>query len=74
MDSKEILAETAAPEDRRLSPGMPAYDTSWTALEDVDLPSGLFLCTNYAARAGLPGRFRDARRVAAAVADATGGR
>lgn len=69
----EFEAVTGRPAEalsvRRLSPGMPAYDTSWTALDGVDLPPGLHLCANYASRAGVPGRVREARRVADAVAE-----
>lgn len=52
----------------RLRPGMPAYDRSWTAMDDLDLPDGLYLCTNYAARAGVPGRARHARDLAETLA------
>lgn len=53
----------------RLRPGMPAYDTTWTALDGVEPPDGVWLCANYAARAGIPGRITDARRTATAVAE-----
>jgi oxygen-dependent protoporphyrinogen oxidase len=62
---REVTGVPAEPISvRRLSPGMPAYDTSWTALEAVDPPAGVHLCANYVSRAGLPGRIRAARRVA----------
>ncbi|AEN05250.1 protoporphyrinogen oxidase [halophilic archaeon DL31] len=48
----------------RLRPGMPAYDKSWTAMDDIELPAGLHLCANFSARAGIPGRARDARQLA----------
>jgi len=52
----------------RLRPGMPAYDRSWTAMDSLDLPNGLHLCANYAARAGIPGRARQARTLAETLA------
>jgi oxygen-dependent protoporphyrinogen oxidase len=61
--------EATAVDVQRLRRGMPAYDTSWDALETVDLPAGVDLCANYAARAGLPGRIREAEGLAAAMAD-----
>ncbi len=47
----------------RWKPGMPAYDRSWTAMDDLSTPTGLHLCTNYVDRAGIPGRIRSAKRV-----------
>ncbi|WP_435067343.1 protoporphyrinogen oxidase [Haloplanus sp. C73] len=44
--------------------GIPAYDGSWTAMEEVDLPDGLTLATNYTGRMGVPGRVREAKRLA----------
>jgi len=52
----------------RITPGMPAYDRSWDALDDLPLPDDLYLCANYTARAGIPGRFEQARRLAADLA------
>ncbi|WP_137284436.1 protoporphyrinogen oxidase [Halorussus salinisoli] len=54
---------------RRLRRGMPAYDRSWSALDRVSAPQGVRLCTNYTARAGIPGRVREAKRVAEELAD-----
>jgi oxygen-dependent protoporphyrinogen oxidase len=52
----------------------PAYDTTWTALDDLDLPEGLHLATNYTARIGVPSRVREARTLAEELADRqTGG-
>ena len=48
----------------RWVPGMPAYDRSWTAMDDLSLPAGVHLCANYVARAGIPGRVRHAERLA----------
>ncbi|WP_132056823.1 protoporphyrinogen oxidase [Halorussus amylolyticus] len=53
----------------RLERGMPAYDRSWTALDRVSMPEGVHLCTNYAARAGIPGRIREAKAVAGRLAE-----
>ncbi|GGN09995.1 protoporphyrinogen oxidase [Halarchaeum nitratireducens] len=43
---------------------LPAYDESWAALDRLDLPDGVTLATNYTARVGVPGRVREAERVA----------
>ncbi|SDZ83449.1 oxygen-dependent protoporphyrinogen oxidase [Haloplanus vescus] len=60
---------------RRRPNVMPAYDTSWDALDDVATPPGIHLCANYESRAGLPGRVRQAKGVATRVAAvATGDR
>ena len=53
----------------RLRPGYPAWDDSWWALEDIDLPPGLVLATNYTGRMGIPSRVREARDLAAEFAD-----
>jgi oxygen-dependent protoporphyrinogen oxidase len=44
--------------------GIPAYDGSWTAMEDVDLPDGITLASNYAGRMGVPARVREGKRLA----------
>ncbi|WP_049979948.1 protoporphyrinogen oxidase [Halolamina rubra] len=53
----------------RLRRGMPAYDGTWDALEAVELPDGIDICANYAARAGIPGRLRSAERLAGRIAE-----
>ena len=53
-----------AVEVARLKPGFPAWDDSWWLLEDVELPEGLTLATNYTARMGIPSRVREARELA----------
>ena len=65
---------TAEPIDvHRIRPGMPAFDRTWAALDDVDLPVGVHICTNYTDRAGVPGRVAAAERLARALArSATG--
>lgn len=80
--SDEKLAQTATTEFEtitgldaevvsvyRLPRGMPAYDASWDALDDVVLPDGVHLCANYESRAGIPGRAREAERLARKLAD-----
>ncbi len=59
--------EATAVDVQRLHRGMPAYDSSWDALETVDLPAGVYLCANYVARAGLPGRIREAEELASVM-------
>ncbi|MFB6256781.1 MAG: protoporphyrinogen oxidase [Haloplanus sp.] len=49
--------------------GIPAYDGSWTAMADVDLPDGITLASNYAGRMGVPARVREAKRLAERFAD-----
>ncbi|MFW5905211.1 MAG: protoporphyrinogen oxidase, partial [archaeon] len=49
-------------------PGMPAYDRSWTALDDVSLPDDVAICSAFTARAGVVGRIRDGKRIAAEMA------
>lgn len=51
----------------RLSLGMPAYDHSWDALRRVNPPEGVNLCANYESRAGIPGRVRQGKQLAAAL-------
>lgn len=51
----------------RWEPGMPAYDGSWTATEEIDLPSDVYLCSNFVERPGIPGRIRHARRIASEI-------
>jgi oxygen-dependent protoporphyrinogen oxidase len=76
------LAETAATELRavldadpevvdvaRLDRGFPAWDRSWDALDGLDLPEGVHLATNYTARMGVPGRVREAARLADRFSD-----
>ncbi|WP_251341685.1 protoporphyrinogen oxidase [Haloplanus halophilus] len=48
--------------------GIPAYDGSWTAMEDVDTPEGITLATNYTGRMGVPARIREAKRLAESFA------
>jgi len=50
--------------------GIPAYDGSWTAMADVNLPDGVTLASNYAGRMGVPARVREAKRLAERFAEA----
>ena len=43
---------------------MPAWDESWDALSNLDLPAGLHLCSNYSARPGIAGRLVEAQTLA----------
>jgi protoporphyrinogen/coproporphyrinogen III oxidase len=51
---------------------VPSWDRSWEALEGLDLPPGLHLCTNYESRVGIPGRLARARGLAATLAGGAG--
>ncbi|AEH38920.1 protoporphyrinogen oxidase [Halopiger xanaduensis] len=53
----------------RWNPGMPAYDRSWTVMEDLEPPSGIHLCSNYVGRPGILGRLRNGKRLAGELAD-----
>jgi oxygen-dependent protoporphyrinogen oxidase len=75
----EDLAGTARREFRRVTgadaevlavervPGYPAHDLTWDGLDDLTLPDGLDLATNYTGRIGVPSRVRGARELAAAI-------
>jgi oxygen-dependent protoporphyrinogen oxidase len=67
---ESITGVSAAPlHVARWEPGMPAYDRTWNALDDVAFPDGVHVCATFAERAGIPGRLRDARRTAETVLD-----
>jgi oxygen-dependent protoporphyrinogen oxidase len=83
--SDDELATVAAEEFRRITgsgaepvhvhrwdPGMPAYDATWDALNGLELPDSVHLCTNYVERAGVTGRLGHARQVASRIADEDG--
>ncbi|MFC7165983.1 protoporphyrinogen oxidase [Halospeciosus flavus] len=53
----------------KMPSAFPAYDTSWSALDDVDLPEGIHLATNYTARMGIPSRVREANSLAKQFAE-----
>ncbi|PSQ17282.1 protoporphyrinogen oxidase [Halobacteriales archaeon QS_8_69_26] len=79
-DPEEELAETARREFEAVTGGSatargvnrlrayPAHDTSWTALDGMELPGGIRLATNYTGRIGVPSRVREARRIAEELA------
>ncbi|AGB17511.1 protoporphyrinogen oxidase [Halovivax ruber XH-70] len=48
----------------RWEPGMPAYDRTWTAMDDLEPPAGIHLCASYVGRPGIPGRIRNAEALA----------
>ncbi len=48
---------------------IPAYDTTWSALDEIELSDDIILATNYTARIGIPGRLREAKRVAERLID-----
>ncbi len=48
---------------------MPAWDSSWRALTDFELPDGIHVAANWWSRPGLPGRLAEAGRVAATLCD-----
>lgn len=57
------------PEVLRVSrTSIPAWDGSWDALDGLELPAGIHLCTNWSGRPGIPGRASHGRRVAEALA------
>ncbi|MFB6125129.1 MAG: protoporphyrinogen oxidase [Halanaeroarchaeum sp.] len=71
--AEEFETITGAPADvlnvTVIRPGMPAYDRSWTALDDLSLPDRVHVCSGYTSRAGLVGRIADGKRTAGAVVD-----
>jgi oxygen-dependent protoporphyrinogen oxidase len=54
----------------RLPDVIPAYDHSWERLDDLELPNGITLATNYTARLGVPSRIREAKKLATEFAQA----
>jgi protoporphyrinogen/coproporphyrinogen III oxidase len=47
---------------------MPAWDSSWRALDALELPPGIHLLTNYTGRPGIPGRLSEAAALARRLA------
>ena len=47
---------------------IPAWDDTWDALDGVEWPPNLHICSNYAARPGILGRIVDAGRLAGTLA------
>jgi oxygen-dependent protoporphyrinogen oxidase len=56
--------EPAVLDVTRLERGFPAWDTSWRALDGFEVPGGIQFATNYTDRMGIPGRLRQAERLA----------
>ena len=46
---------------------VPSWDRSWVAMDDLAMPPGLILCSNYESRVGIPGRLARAEAVARAL-------
>ena len=71
--AEEFEAVMDAPADpafvHKWPDAIPAYDHSWDAIDDLELPEGVRLATNYTARLGVPGRVRQAKRIATELAD-----
>lgn len=76
--TNEVLGNLAASEFERCTgnaaeplgvarPSMPAWDTSWSALEGLRLPPGIHVTANWESRPGLAGRFARARALAASL-------
>lgn len=67
---RDVMGSDASVLDvTKLPRAFPAYDTSWAALDDVELPDDVHLATNYTARIGVPARVREAKRLAAQLVD-----
>ena len=64
-DAFEVLSGASATPIgvHRWDPGMPAYDGSWTAMDELSTPEGIHLCANFVGRAGIPGRIRSAKGI-----------
>ncbi|HEX2167902.1 MAG TPA: protoporphyrinogen oxidase [Longimicrobiales bacterium] len=48
---------------------MPAWDRSWSAVQQLELPRGIHIHANWMSRPGIPGRMAGSRRIAALLAD-----
>ncbi|WP_253737084.1 protoporphyrinogen oxidase [Halohasta salina] len=65
---EELSGASATPIGvHRWDPGMPAYDGSWTAMDDLSTPDGIHFCTNFVGRAGIPGRIRSAKGIVGSI-------
>jgi oxygen-dependent protoporphyrinogen oxidase len=47
---------------------IPAWDDTWGALEGIEWPTDLHVCSNYTSRPGILGRITEAKRLAATIA------
>lgn len=62
---KQVVGVDASAIDiARLDVGFPAWDQSWWNLEELELPPGITMATNYTARMGIPSRVREAEEIA----------
>lgn len=77
----DIVGDTAVDEFRRVTgaesdlvavarAAMPAWDSSWAAIQGLRLPAGVDVASSWWSRPGIPGRLAEANRLAAAL---TGG-
>lgn len=48
--------------------GLPAYDATWDAMDELELPPGITIAANYRARLGIGGRIAEAEAVAERLA------
>ncbi|MFC3959311.1 protoporphyrinogen oxidase [Halovivax cerinus] len=75
--AREFERITGAPAEpihvHRWEPGMPAYDRSWTAMDDLEPPAGIHFCASYVGRPGIPGRIRNATALADRLAGGADG-
>lgn len=66
--AEEFESLTGAPAEpidvHIIDPGMPSYDRSWRATDDLDPIDGIHFCTAFTERPGIPGRLRHAAGVA----------
>ncbi|TVP57828.1 MAG: protoporphyrinogen oxidase [Gemmatimonadales bacterium] len=53
---------------------VPSWDRSWVAMEDLSLPAGIHLCSNYESRVGIPGRLARTEAMAEVLAASSGTR
>lgn len=71
--AREFEAITDEPatvvEVRKLPSIVPAYDQSWNRLNEIEVPDGMSLATNYTGRIGIPSRIREAKALADQLAD-----
>jgi len=51
---------------------IPAWDESWDALAGLQLPAGIYLCSNWSSRPGIPGRVMQAGRLVERLSGSTG--
>lgn len=67
VDEFEAATDTGATALAVHRTRMPAFDESWSGLEDLVLPEAVTIAGNYTGRAGITGRIRQARRIAGEI-------